>query len=117
MALGSNEVVPTAAYITLTDKTDNKVIFDGTNEKAATERWFENLDYTHTYTLKVENRFTAAKEVELNFEGIENDIEVVFTSTGHRCGRRQRCQSRGWCEILQPGRCGKHRAFHWRKHS
>ena len=86
MALGSNEVVPTAAYITLTDKTDNKVIFDGTNEKAATERWFENLDYTHTYTLKVENRFTAAKEVELNFEGIENDIEVVFTSTGVTTG-------------------------------
>lgn len=86
MALGSDEVVPTAAYITFIDKTDNKVIFDGANEKAAAERWFENLDYTHTYTLKVENRFTAAKEVELNFEGIENDIEVVFTSTGVTTG-------------------------------
>lgn len=82
MSQGSDEVTPTAAYITLIDKTDNKVICDGTQEAAATEKWFDNLDYTHTYTLKVENRFTAAKEVELNFEDIDNDIEVVFTSTG-----------------------------------
>lgn len=81
--------VPTDAYITLIDKTTGETLCDGNSEKATSSKTFENLDYTHTYTLKVSNRFTAEKEVELSFgdvndplDAIQNDLNVVLTSEG-----------------------------------
>lgn len=81
--------VPTDAYITLIDKTTGETLCDGNSEKATSSKTFENLDYTHTYILKVSNRFTAEKEVELNFgdvndplDAIQNDLDVVLTSKG-----------------------------------